>query len=413
MKKAATLVAGLLLVTGTVFADTGFKLNATGSVTYENTVFETDKALLQHNQGEAIDYDDQGFEANLELSFTEKDKLTVTVLDEEDDQDDLHLEFKHDGENTDLTIYTETGFASTDFTLTNEHANGKVKAQVTMTVDSNIYEGDADGASTGESEAHLSTDSDAIYLEYAATDDVTVTFYPYSTEFFVDTVFTDDASADEVFGAGGINFEELAEVAGIKVAYGSDLTVKFGTGEQNTDETTYLLDVDYKKTFAENYEVQLQAVVNTADEVSGTYNTAFAGKVVAKPMTDLTVTGEFLSVAGVENEDFMGIYAAVDYKMDALTLNGKFANKAINGADAINALYGSAAYALAEVNGLKPTVKAEYENYDLDDDAYTVTVSAEATVEQDDLTITPSVEMATPSEGDATTTVKVAVGYSF
>lgn len=418
MKKAATLVAGLLLVTGTVFAETGFKLTAKGGVKYENTVFETDKAILQHNQDSEIkddgnatlDHDDQTFEANLELGFTDKDKLTVKIIDEDDDNEDVQFEFKHDGEYTDLKVYTESGFASTDVTLTNEHPNGKVKAQVMLTVDSNLYGAAADGTS----EAKLSTGSDDIYLEYKATDDITVTFYPYSTEFFVDTVFdqTDDGVEDSI-EATGTQYEELAEVAGIKVAYGSDLTVKLGTGEQNTDETTYYLDVDYKKTFAENYEVQLQAVLNTSDEEAGKYNSAYAGKVVAKPMTDLKLTGEFLSVAGKGDEGFTGIYAAVDYTMDALTLNAKFASKTEDANDAVNAVYGSAAYALAELNGLKPTVKAEYEDQNLDKDGYKVTVSAEAKVEQDDLTITPSVELESPSEGDTTTTVKVAVAYTF
>lgn len=444
MKKAATLVAGLLLVTGTVFAESKFKVDLTGGVLYENTIFKTDTAILQHEQvGEsrADKNADQTFKADLQLTFTEKDVVNVTVENKDnDDKEDLTLKYTHTAERTKLTVETNTMFEETDFTVVNTSESGKVKAQIKGTLNTSLYANgsatpDTDGninLADGKSEFALSTDADDVFLEYKATKDVTVTFYPYATEFGTDTVFNHEDDLGEFVGIdtnkSDTEYETIAEKPGIKVAgYGAE--VKVGTSQDNADtdgkdgDATYFLDFKYSKTFGK-VTATVDAATTTDEKGSeADYKTVVGAKVEAKELVKgLTLVGEAL--ISQDNNDasekgFNGLYAMAEYKMDALTLTGKVISKQygkdVDNVDdeAMIGVYAGAEYELAEVNGLKPTVKASYEDRDLDEDGYIVKASVDAKLEKDNLTFTPSVELEKETDEDAVTTAKIAVAYKF
>ena len=419
MKRTATLVAGLLLVTGTVFAAP--TVTTTGEVVYTNTVFATDAATLQHPAG---DGDTQGLKATVVAQFNEANSLTLT-LDEGNDPT-VSLEFKSVGKENVFTATTKADDASDPSNLTDAngddkslfkttdlkvvHTKGKVVAQVAGTVTADIY-----GAMpTGQAHFGADTGADAIYLQYQVTPSVQTTFYPYATGFGVDTIFTDDATGDEVFGLG-VDIEGIKDVAGVKLAMTSGaakgLAVKLGTGAQNTDETTYYVDAEYATTIA-GVALKAQAALSTAEADEGK-----SSRIAASASGKVSVVNYkaelFVANGEADADKTTAIYGEVTAKAAGVDLTAKVANKAIQGADAINAVYLEGKKGFAAINGVAPTVTVSYKDLDLDKDsvASVITAKVDAAIVKDAITVTPSLEIS--NDGDTSTTAKVQVKYSF
>ena len=432
MKRTATLVAGLLLVTGTVFAAP--TVTATGSVEYKNTVFATDKAVLQHNQART-DWDGQGFKAVVGAKFDDKNSLELTVTDLKNDPDTA-LKYTYKGTETTVTALTENLFSDTKFTAVNE--KGRVKAQVMGTLHANIYEGslvkvnaNADLAPTkpnGTTEFTLTDDDDATFLQYKVTDKVTTTFYPYRTKYAsADTVFTDDAKADEIYGLGA-DFEKVQSAAGVKVE-GYGITAKVGTGATNkgtTQDTTYVASAQYDKTIgALSVTVGGAASTITAADAPNTGVRGAKSSIgaIVKYKGTVNVEADLLNVQGTAKAgDFTGLYAAADTKVAGVNLIAKASSRKFGTDDAYLGVYLEANKTLAAVNGVVPTVTVSYKDVNTSTTtagkaaAGTLTGKVEAKVTRDNITVTPALEIANADNGSGsktTTTGTVAVKYSF
>lgn len=437
MKRTATLVAGLLLVTGTVFAAPTF--TTTGEVVFKNTVFETDKAVLQ-NVG---DDDTQNLTATAKITFDAKNSLTATVKEGNDDS--LKLEYKNDGEFTDLTVDTisdkgEKKALFQEINITALHEKGKVKAQVKGALKQTAPQ--TAGVSTGLSESEFSknTDSDAIYLQYAVTPTMTTTFYPYKTTFGVDSVFVnDDETTDGFEGiklkgfAGKLaadyyeDLEKVQELPGVKVEMTSGalkgLSVKVGTDNKGTapnQDVTFAIDAAYSMKVA-GVTVKADAAVSQDDgrNAKGAFMVGATTKVA-----NVDVQAEMLNVMGdVAAEDFTGLYAKATTKVAMVDVTAKLANKKFGEATAHNSMYVEGKYTAAEVAGVKPTITGSYEMREYFEgevygakkvDKNTAKVVVDAAIVQDGITITPALEMAKESTASkAKSKATIAVKYSF
>lgn len=439
MKRTATLVAGLLLVTGTVFAAPTF--TTTGEVVFKNTVFETDKAVLQ-NVG---DDDTQNLTATAKVTFDAKNTLTATVKEGNDDS--LKLEYKNDGEFTDLTVDTisdkgEKKALFQEINLTALHEKGKVKAQVKGALKQTAPQ--TAGVSTGLSESEFSknTDSDAIYLQYAVTPTMTTTFYPYKTTFGVDSVFVnDDETTDgfegiKLYGFNGKNattynedIEKVHELPGVKVEMTSGmlkgLAVKVGSAQDGADgngkngDAKFAVDAAYSMTVA---GVTVKADAAVSQDADRNSKAALMVGATAKVAT-VNVQAEMLNVMGnTDASDFTGLYAKATTKVAMVDLTAKLANKKYGTATAHNSMYVEGKYTAAEVAGVKPTITGSYEMREYfkgevygaaKESKNTAKVVVDAAIVQDGITITPALELAKVTDTDATAKATIAVKYSF
>lgn len=430
MKRTATLVAGLLLVTGTVFAAT--TVTPTGSVEYKNTVFATDKAVLQHNQDRTA-WDAQGFKVNVKTQFNANNSLELTTTDVETDPEDLTIIYKYTGKPTTVEAKTTDLGKTVKFTVENEVGRTKAHLQGNLVTTS----------ATGTSEFTLLDDDDAVYLQYKATDKLTTTFYPYRTKFAVDTIFTDKLAADELFGiknnTGTValdDFEKVQAASGIKVE-GYGLAVKVGTGATQKTTTsqdlTYAASAEYNKTVGA-VTVKVGAALSTIGNEAGNVNEkgnspARAAKTtlgaVVKYKGTVNVEADVLVADGTaadNSRDFTGLYVGADTKVAGVNLIAQASNRKFGTQTAYNGIYLEANKTLAKINGVEPKVIVSYKDVNLATDANgkavagTLTGKVEATVTRDAITVTPALEIANADNGTGsktTTTATVAVKYSF
>lgn len=426
MKRTATLVAGLLLVTGTVFAATTAK--TTGEVVFKNTVFETNKAVLQ-NVG---DGDTQALKFVTTTEFNVANKLELT-LDEGNDSG-TKLVYTNTGKETVFTAETnENDGLFEKYFLTATNTKGKVKAQVKTILNMDVV-----GKKKGEMD--VDTDADDIYLQYAVTPSMTTTFYPYKTTFGVDSVFVNDDETTDGFegiklkGFSGKlaadyyeDLEKVQELPGVKVEMTSGalkgLSVKVGTDNKGTapnQDVTFAIDAAYSMTVA-GVTVKADAAVSQDDTRNS--KAALMVGATAKVAT-VDVQAEMLNVMGnTDASDFTGLYAKATTKVAMVDVTAKLANKKYGTATAHNSMYVEGKYTAAEVAGVKPTITGSYEMREYFEgevygakkvDKNTVKVVVDASVVQDGITITPALEMAKESTASkANTKATIAVKYSF
>lgn len=468
MKRTATLVAGLLLVTGTVFAETSTAV--TGELVYKNNVFETDKAVLQ-NVG---DDDTQALKATITAAFNAQNKLELT-LDEGNDPT-VKLGYTYTGTETVFTATTKADqadddgdkrglFQKTDLKAT--HTKGNVKVQVSGTVTADLYRDYAHPTNepTGVANWAVNTDADENFIEYKVTPKVTTTFYPYNTTFGIDSAFINDGETNDEFEGiklKGFNtaavgsyydaLEKVQDAPGIKVALTDGalkgLEVKFGTHKQqdykdatvNTDTTesaTYLLDVKYAREVVKGVTVKADFAMSTDEADKGTKTTGDAANTEVRnskqalllgasaKIASVSVEGEFVNVAGnTSASDFTGIYAKASTKVAAIDLMAKLATKKFGEADTLTNVYGEAKYTAKAINGVEPSITGSYKTQQwYENEAYakdakvitknTLEVVVDAKIVKDALTVTPALTVTKVTDADTSTKGSIAVKYSF
>lgn len=417
MKRTATLVAGLLLVTGTVFAAPTF--TTTGEVVYENIIFTTDAATLQNKNDNG---DTQALKLDVMAKFAGNNSLQI-VADEGNDPT-LKVEFVNTGKEnvftaTALSDDGETGLFE-KVTMGVVHTKGKVKAQVKGNLEATLYGATA----TGKHTFNPDKGSDAIYLQYQVTPSVQTTFYPWATTFGVDSVFNDDGATSEILGIKDgrqadkdyTSNESVSEdtVAGIKVAMTEGalkgLEVKVGTSLDNTKDTTFYVDAMYAKTIGTlALKGDFAMTTDKSDAVKQTLMLDAKTKV-----STVDLQGQLFQATGkVAADDVTAVYAKATTKVSAVDVLAEASAKKLGTKAAINGVYVEGAYTAAEINGIAPKFIVSFKDVDLKEKSVdaTVTAKVEAKIVQDGITVTPSLEIA--SGNDTTTTGSVKVAYSF
>lgn len=418
MKRTATLVAGLLLVTGTIFAAP--TVATTGEVSYKNTVFATDKAILQNDPTTAVVNDDrQAFSATVTAKFNDSNSLMVAVNEENDPT--LKVEFTNTGK---MNVFTATALSDAGetglfekVTLGVVHTKGNVVAQVKGNLEATLY----GAAATGKHTFTPDTGSDAIYLQYQVTPTIQTTFYPYATTFGVDSVFNDDATNDELLGIKSTAKDYSANetvsedaVAGVKVAVTAGmlkgLEVKVGTSVDGAKDTTYLVDA--------MYSTKVGMVTLKGDAALSTdNNNALKGVAMVDAqakVANVALQGQFVSAIGrAATDDLSLLYVKATTKMAGVDLLGEATNKKLGTNTAMTGVYLEGKYSLAEVQGIKPTVTLSFKDVDLSEKsvASTLTAKVDASIVKDGITVTPALEIANATKTTATATVEVK--YTF
>lgn len=421
MKRTATLVAGLLLVTGTIFAAP--TVVATGEILYKNTVFNTDTAILQNDPANATaNGDTQALTATATVKFDAANSLVATVKEGNDDS--VKLEYTYAGKETVVTASTisddgENKGLFQEVNLKAVNTKGNVKAQVAVIVKNDIY----GAAPNGQSDVQADTGADAMYLQYQVTPSVQTTFYPYATKFGVDSVFNDDGTTSEIKGIKGAydytKSETLTEkVAGVKVAMTAGalkgLAVKVGTAKDNTDDATFYVDAEYSKTVGiVTVKADFTMTTDDVNAVGDTVKQALMLDATAKVGT-IDLQGQLFQAAGLAStEDVQAIYVKASTTMSGVALLGEASSKTLGTADAVNGVYLEGKYTLAEVSGVKPAVTVSFKDVDLGEEsvAATVTAKVDANIVKDGITVTPALEIS--NNGDMSTKATIAVKYSF
>jgi hypothetical protein len=301
MKKTAVLLAGLLLVTGTVFAE-GWEL--TGA-TVEGTL-----NVIDTENGMNMDSGDNNlsFEMAKEGDFG---KLTFGAdFDEGDDA----------GTGIDVSYSKTEG----DFTAS-------YGASISFAEDNTV-----DGSDTGVA---FSSDADSdTYLQWAVmgSEEMTLTVYPFE----VDGMSWDNDT-----------FESFAALSYTAAADGTLTTT--GTGLPGfafamdlAEDTTVTAKVAIQDNDTSKNVTVLKGEVST--KVSGISLDAFVG-----------IVGED-SDANQESVTAMGAKASMT--MDALTIAGEFNTETYSDEDAAVGIYAKASLAMDEMNGYTPTAYASFKN---------------------------------------------------
>ena len=201
MKRTATLVAGLLLVTGTVFAE--------GKLDFSGTVIKAKTKLIEKNY-EAVNDDSNGdTDIILKVNYDLGNNTTATFKFDTDSEDDTY--------DDNLNIMVKT-------------VQGKVEAQFDAALE-------LDGAESSSGiEFRENQDSSDTYIKYNHTDNMSVAFYPFN------------------MGLGnGSEFDEedhYTEIPGVVLTSGKSY-VGFGM-----DEVEYL-----KKNGRNNYSSKIDSVM--------------------------------------------------------------------------------------------------------------------------------------------------------
>jgi hypothetical protein len=168
MKRTATLVAGLLLVTGTVFAAES-KLDFSGSQIQAKT-------SLVNTQGEDVNADsDDNTTLILQAKYDFGNNTTATFKFDTDSDDD------HYDDNLNIKLKT---------------VQGKVEAQLDAGLSFNA---DATVSSSGI-QLREELDSEDTYIKYNHTKDMAVTFFPYNMNLTNGSMFDEDDHHSEVPG---------------------------------------------------------------------------------------------------------------------------------------------------------------------------------------------------------------------
>jgi hypothetical protein len=303
MKKTAVLLAGLLLVTGTVFAE-GWELTG-ADVSGTFNLIDTETGMNMDAGDNAL-----SFEMTKEGDFG-----SVSFGADFDEGDD----------------------AGTGIDVTYSKTEGDFSVGLGATIDF-AEDNDVDGSDTGVA---FSTDGDSdTYLAWnvMGSEEMTLTVYPFEVdgmswdndtfESFAALSYTADATTGELTTSGtglpGFAFAmDLAE----------DTTVTAKLAIKDGDTTTKNVTV-------------LKGEVST--KVSGVSLDAFVG-----------IVGED---SDANQEAVTAMAAKASMTMDALTLAGEFNTETYSDEDAAVGIYAKASLAMDEMNGYTPTAYASFKN---------------------------------------------------
>jgi len=149
MKRTATLLAGLLLVTGTVFA--------AGELDFSGTTIKAQTILLNTNADGNVNDDSNGdTDIVLKAKYNLSNNTTATFKFDTDSEDDTY------DDNMNIMVKT---------------VQGKVEAQFDAGLD---FSNDVSGATTTSMKFVENQDSSDTYIKYNHTKDMAVTFYPFN-----------------------------------------------------------------------------------------------------------------------------------------------------------------------------------------------------------------------------------------
>lgn len=223
MKRTATLVAGLLLVTGTVFAE--------GKLDFSGTVIKAQTTVLNTNSSGDVNDDSNGdTDIVLKVNYDLGNNTTATFKFDTDSEDDTY------DDNMNIMVKT---------------VQGKVEAQFDAALE-------LDGANSSSGiEFRENQDSSDTYIKYNHTGDLAVTFYPFNMGLSNGSNFDEGDSFTQIpglavsykglyVGAGmdtvgtGTNAESVIGVkAGYETAMGAaSLKVKYSGAFWDDDKLT-------------------------------------------------------------------------------------------------------------------------------------------------------------------------------
>lgn len=182
MKRTATLVAGLLLVTGTVFAE--------GKLDFSGTVIKAKTKLITTTDANVSDDSNGDTDAVLQLKYNLTDNTSATFKFDTDSEDDTY--------DDDMEILLKT-------------VQGKVEAQfdagLSFKNEKAIPIYDPSGTQTGYSAiinhgTRFAEDQDSsdTYIKYNHTDNMSVAFYPFNMGLGNGSEFDETDSYTEIPG---------------------------------------------------------------------------------------------------------------------------------------------------------------------------------------------------------------------
>ena len=269
MKRTATLVAGLLLVTGTVFASEWKVAGATVEGTYN----------LMHSEFGALGA--EGEDLNLTLK-PEKDFGKAGVVG-------VEAEFDKDGEDNSVKL-----------------TYSKTEGDFTVATSAKILQADDDTTDKHDAQISLKTDEGSdTYIKWnvMGSKTTTLTFYPWE----VDGMSWDNDTWESFKNSNNNGGLTLAT----KVA-NLDTKVKFSAteGKSNAD-AKYTVKGEFGLAVA-------KAKVDAAVGYSNSSKTSLVAAKASLPMGKLTVNGEFNTTKVDKADAAVGIFAKVSYAMGDL-----------------------------------------------------------------------------------------------
>lgn len=185
MKRTATLVAGLLLVTGTVFAE--------GKLDFSGTVIKANTKLITTTDANVSDDSNGDTDAVLQLKYNLTDNTSATFKFDTDSEDDTY------DDDMEILLKTVQGKVEAQF-----DAGLKFKNEAYVYNDAN-ENGKQDSGELGNyvnNGVRFAEDQDSnkTYIKYNHTDKLAVTFYPFNMGLGNGSVFDDSDSYTEIPG---------------------------------------------------------------------------------------------------------------------------------------------------------------------------------------------------------------------
>ncbi len=263
MKKAATLVAGLLLVTGTVFAE-GFTYDFSGTnVEFTQSLIDSQKGTLITKTG------DSDVTVNFKLA---KENTTVNFKAEFDDKDAVVVELGH------------------------KILDGVVEINVAGDLNFTGYKYDSDKKTYSQTQGLTASRNDSVWLKYApkSVEGLEIKLFPYDLPF--------EVSMDDY------KFENTTDIPGFQVAY-KGFTGRVGS-RQLADKSgdgvnRFYGQLSYSNS-GESYGIDADLVFSTQDKNDKEWGVskhklptaqkyAFLLKGNYKPTDVVKLSGEFLT----------------------------------------------------------------------------------------------------------------------
>lgn len=336
MKKLATLIAGVMLVGGTIFAG---DLSVNGKVEHELLSINTNNETIGLTNG-----GDQYFQLNITKELNETTKLT--------------LGYDTDDANPDMVGALK---------LTKQ-VNDNIEAQVAVDVDTTT------GMKFSES------DGGDTYIKFMPSDVLTLTFKPFEAG----TGVGDELATTGTQDAGGVEVSFGAEDAPLTV----NGAVNFDNSYINKDGDNYnAIGLKAGGTFTgvENLSVTGELSMNTQVDDGKSVVTGYEIVDTPKAVDENGViipassSVEPIITSGAGAGTKMAINARASYTMGDLTLKGEFLNVTLNKGvyadESGTGIFAKAEYNLGEIaSGVTASVNGSFKNYSkylyFDDDTY-------------------------------------------
>jgi hypothetical protein len=302
MKKTAVLLAGLLLVTGTVFAEG-----------WEVTGADVSGTLNIVDTQSGMDMEDGDAYLGLEM-VKEGDFGTLTFTAEFDKDGDT-------GEAVDIAYSKTEGDFSVGLGAAIDFSGDDTSSSVGLTTDAN-------------SDTYLA-------WQVMGSEDMKLTVYPFE----VDGMSWDEDTWESFTGNGGEGF-----ALAVTLAEDTTVTAKWAMDEQSTDTnanafkfelSTKVSDISIDAYLGMRPEVD--AEISSTNDV--TSMTAMGAK-ASMTMDSLTLNGEFNTQTEDEGDALVGIYAKASLAMDEI--NG-YATTAYASFTSLNEYVDTAAGATTEI----------------------------------------------------------------